>query len=38
MNLLEEPHLLRNMSDRYNLPLLSTKLDEIQITLPKTMH
>ena len=31
MDLLEEPHLLRNMSDRYNLPLLSTTLDEVQI-------
>jgi len=30
MDLLEEPHLLRNMSDRYNLPLLSTTLDEVQ--------
>ena len=30
MVLLEEPHLLRNMSDRYNLPLLSTNLDEVQ--------
>jgi len=30
MDLLEEPHLLRNMSDRYNLPLLSTTLDEVK--------
>ncbi len=30
MDLLEEPHLLQNMSDRYNLPLLSTTLDEVQ--------
>jgi len=30
MDLLEEPHLLRKMSDRYNLPLLSTTLDEVQ--------
>jgi len=30
MDLLEEPHLLRNMSDRYNLPLLSKTLDEVQ--------
>ena len=29
MNLLEEPHLLQNMSDRYNLPLLSTTLEEV---------
>ena len=28
MDLLEEPHLLRNMSDHYNLPLLSTTLIE----------
>ena len=38
MHLLEEPHLLRNTSNRYNLPLLSTTLDEIQITLAETMH
>ena len=30
MALLEEPHLLQNMSNRYNLPLLSTTLDEVQ--------
>ena len=30
MDLLEEPHLLRKMSDRYNLTLLSTTLDEVQ--------
>ncbi len=30
MDLLEESHLLRKMSDRYNLPLLSTTLDEVQ--------
>ena len=29
MDLLEESHLLRKMSDRYNLPLLSTTLDEV---------
>ena len=32
MDLLEESHLLRKMSDRYNLPLLSTTLDEVKIT------
>ena len=30
MDLLEEPHLLQNMSNRYNLPLLPTTLDEVQ--------
>ena len=30
MDLLEEPHLLQNMSNRYNLPLLPTTLDEAQ--------
>ena len=30
MDLLEESHLLQNMSDYYNIPLLSTTLDEIQ--------
>ena len=30
MDLLEESHLLQKMSDRYNLPLLSTTLDEVQ--------
>ena len=30
MDLLEESHLLQNMSDRYNLPQLSTTLDEVQ--------
>ena len=30
MDLLEEPHLLWNMSDCYDLPLLSTTLDEVQ--------
>ena len=30
MDLLEEPHLLQNMSNRYNLPLLATTLDEVQ--------
>ena len=30
MDLLEEPHLLRKMSARYNLPLLLTTLDEVQ--------
>ena len=29
MDLLEESHLLQNMSDRYNLPLLSTTLDKV---------
>ena len=29
MDLLEEPHLLQNMSNRYNLPLLSTTLDKV---------
>ena len=29
MDLLEEPHLLQKMSDHYNLPLLSTTLDEV---------
>ena len=37
-DLLEKPYLLRKMSDHYNLPLLSTQLDEIQITLPETIH
>ena len=30
MDLLEESHLLQNMSDHYNLPLLSKTLDEVQ--------
>ena len=30
MDLLEKPHLLQNMSNRYNLPLLSITLDEVQ--------
>ena len=29
MDLVEEPHLLQNMSNRYNLPLLSTTLDKV---------
>ena len=29
MDLLEKPHLLQNMSNRYNLPLLSTTLDKV---------
>ena len=30
MDLLEESHLLQNMSDHYNLPLLSTTFDKVQ--------
>ena len=30
MDLLEEPNLVQNMSNRYNLPLLPTTLDEGQ--------
>ena len=29
MDFLEKPHLLQNMSNRYNLPLLSTTLDKV---------
>ena len=29
MDLLEEPHLLQNMSNRYNLPLISTTFDKV---------
>ena len=32
MDLLEEPHLLRKMSDRYNLPLLLKHLMKSKIT------
>jgi len=32
MDLLEEPHLLRKMSDRYNLPLFQQQLMKSKIT------
>ena len=42
MDLLEKPHFLQNMSNRYNLPLLLTTLDEVQnyenLTLSKQLY